>query len=707
MLEVSLLGPVRVSRDGVEVDPGAPMQRLLVAVLALAGGRAVGRDALIDALWGQWPPRTALNVLRTYVSRVRAVLGAGAVPAVGDGYALSGFTTDLAAFERLTGQERYGEALRLWRGEALAGVGGDYAGAQRGLLEERRLSVLERRIERDLDEGRHAEALGELSALSEAHPLRERLRGALMTALYRSGRQAEALAAFARTRALLADELGVDPSRELAELHVRMLRADPALSGPASSESALSDPASFDPPLSGRPPPGTAVSGPAGVVRPAQLPADVADFTGRAAQVRELTAALARGRAPAVVAVAGIGGVGKTTLAVRAAHGVRERFPDGQLAIDLRGASAEPVDPAVALERFLRALGAGRIPEEPEERAALYRSLLADRRILVLLDNAATAAQVRPLLPGTPGCAVIVTGRARLAGLPTSRTLDLGVPERAEALGLLAAVAGEERVAAEPEAAARVVAFCGRLPLAVRIAASRLAARPGWSLAVLGDRLADERRRLSELTVGDLAVEATFALGHDQLSAEQSRAFRLLALADAPEITLRTAAVVLDTPEPERLCESLVDLAMLESASPGVYRYHDLLRVYGAAKAEPGERVRALARLMGDWLNSVRNAAAVLDGLPRRLTPGRDFTEPRAAADWLAEEAACMVATLRAHEGEPGPLDPTGSTLAVARALRGAGGDGEPYDVLTRGLLALGRGGPEPGVRAALRALRA
>ncbi|MEV4163685.1 AfsR/SARP family transcriptional regulator [Nonomuraea dietziae] len=651
-MRLQLLGQVRAG----DTDLGGARQRLLLAALALAGGRALSRDTLLDALWEHDPPRTALNVLRTYASRLRAVLPPGAITLVGDGYALSGVTTDAEEFEALAaGRPR--EALALWRGEALAGLEGGYAAAQRARLEERRLTVLERAIEADLEAGLHAEAVAELRALVTAHPLRERLSALLMLALHRSGRQAEALAVYSDLRGLLSDELGIDPSPELSELHLRVLAGE-------------------------LPPPRTAV-------RPAQLPADLADFTGRAELVEALAAELAPGAALPVHVIAGIGGVGKTALAVRVAHRVRGRFPDGQLAIDLRGGS-DPMDPADALERLLGALGVDGPPAGLADRAALYRSLLDGRRMLVLLDNAASEAQVRPLLPGTSQCAVIVTGRSRLAALAGARTHDLDVLTRPEALSLLGAVAGRARIAAEPEAAVAVAEACAFLPLAVRIAAARLAARPGWNVAVLRDKVAGERR-LAELAIGDLAVERTFDLGYDQLAAEQARTFRLLAVADAPDLTLRVAAVVLGVDDPEPLCESLVDLNLLESPAPGRYRYHDLLRVFARSKVADEERDEALARLTGDWLRQVRAAAAASRG-----------GSPQAGA-WLAEEAACLVGTLRRHEGEPLPRRRQGSTLAVARALREVGG-GDSQEALVRGLIALGEG--DPATEEAMAALR-
>ncbi|MHA4820418.1 AfsR/SARP family transcriptional regulator, partial [Streptomyces aculeolatus] len=346
-----------------------------------------------------------------------------------------------------------------------------------------RLTLLEHRIELDLDAARHAEAVSELTALTAGHPLRERFRELLMLALYRSGRQAEALAVYADTRRLLQDELGVDPRQELAELQQRILQADEELAAPKA------EPQTGETPFR--------------VVRPAQLPATVSDFTGRVGVVEELGKELAN--APdtvmAVSSVSGIGGVGKTTLAVHVAHAARESFPDGQLYADLQGSGPSPAEPAAVLGAFLRALGTpdADIPEPVDERAALYRSVLAGRRILTLLDNARDAAQIRPLLPGTEGCAALITSRTRMTDLAGAHHVDLDVMAPDEALLLFTRIVGAERVDLERDAAMDVVAACGFLPLAIRIAASRLAARRTWTVSVLARKLSDEHRRLDEL----------------------------------------------------------------------------------------------------------------------------------------------------------------------------------------------------------------
>ncbi|MET9371540.1 BTAD domain-containing putative transcriptional regulator [Streptomyces griseoflavus] len=662
-LRFGVLGPVRAWRDDEPVATGSPQQRALLAALLLREGRTATAAELIDALWGGEPPSQALAAVRTYASRLRKVLDPGVLVSESGGYAVRGLgdgALDLAAAQELAteaekarsggdlsrAREVLNRALSLWDGETLAGVPGPYAEAQRARLEEWRLQLVEAGLDMDLEQGCHAEAVSELTALTAAHPLRERLRELLMLALYRSGRQAEALAVYADTRRLLADELGVDPRPGLRDLQQRILRADPALAEPSA-------------------PVAEAAAAP---VRPAQLPATVPDFTGRASFVRELSEALASASGPearvmAVSALAGIGGVGKTTLAVHVAHAARSAFPDGQLYVDLQGAGARSAEPETVLGSFLRALGTpdSAVPDTLEERAALYRSVLDGRKVLILLDNARDAAQIRPLLPGTAGCAALVTSRVRMVDLAGAHLVDLDVMSPEEALALFSRIVGEERVASEREAALDVVAACGFLPLAIRIAASRLAARRTWTVSVLAAKLADERRRLDELQAGDLAVKATFELGYGQLEPAQARAFRLLGLADGPDISLAAAAAVLDLPadDTEDLLESLVDTSLLESAAPGRYRFHDLVRLYARACAErdeqpPSEREAALSRVLDFYLTTAAQVFAIerpgdrlIDHLEPTRYDGLRFSERQDALDWLYSEANSLLSSAR------------------------------------------------------------
>ncbi|MFE2696962.1 AfsR/SARP family transcriptional regulator [Streptomyces mirabilis] len=658
-LHFSVLGPVRAWRNDEALPVGSPQQRALLAALLLREGRTATVAELIDGMWGEEPPPQALAAVRTYASRLRKVLAPGVLESNSGGYALrlEPGALDLQMVEDLAAQaeraradgaivearEYLHRALALWDGEPLASVPGPYAETQRVRLEEWRLQLLESRLGLDIETGEHVEALSELTRLTAAHPLRERPHELLMLALYRCGRQAEALAVYADTRRLLAEELGVDPRPELSALQQRILRFDTELdAAPADEEPA-----------------------PAVPLRPNQLPAAVPDFTGRASFVQELADQLTTrdGSLVAVSALGGIGGVGKTTLAVHIAHTARQHYPDGQLYVNLQGASARAAEPEAVLGTFLRALGTtdSAIPESLDERAALYRATLDGRRVLVLLDNARDATQVRPLLPGTSGCATIVTSRVRMIDLAGAHLVDLDVMSPEEALQLFIRIVGEPRVAAEREAALDVVAACGFLPLAIRIAASRLAARRTWTVSVLAAKLADERRRLNELQAGDLAVKATFDLGYNQLEPDQARAYRLLGLADSHDISLPAAAAMLalTVHEAEDLLESLVDTSLLESAAPGRYGYHDLVRLHARACAErdeqlPGESEAALSRLLDFYL--ARTAAAYAtdrpgDRLTAHLEPTNSdraaFADANAALEWLFTEASALLASLR------------------------------------------------------------
>jgi DNA-binding SARP family transcriptional activator len=685
-LRFAVLGPVRAWAGDRPLPPGSPQQRALLAALLLQSGRTATAQELVNALWGEEPPQQALAALRTYASRLRKSFVPRPDVLVTElgGYALrlgpfdeldldtvgklaAAAEKSTAAGDPMRAHELYGKALQLWDGEALGGVPGPEAEVQRARLAEQRLVLQEHRLDVGLQAGLHAESVSELTALTTGHPLRERLRELLMLALYRSGRQAEALAVYADARKLLIDELGVEPRAELSDLQQRILTGDVSLS-------AASQPSSAQP----------------SIARPAQLPATVPDFTGRAAFVAELGAQLASagGRVMAVSAVAGIGGVGKTTLAVQVAHVAREHFPDGQLYVDLHGAGSAPADPGAVLAAFLRALGTpdSSIPERTDERAALYRSLLDGRRLLTLLDNARDAAQVRPLLPGTAGCATLITSRMRMVDLAGAHLVDLDVMSPEEALTLFTRIVGPERINAEREAAMDVVGACGFLPLAIRISAARLAARRTWTVSTLARKLSDERRRLDELQAGDQAVKATFELGYGQLDREQARAFRLLGLADGPDISLPAAAALLDraVATTESVLESLVDTSLLESAAPGRYRFHDLVRLFARSCAErdeqpPSEREASRRRLLDFYLATAARVYEVQrpgDRLTAHLCPaqypGLDFTTTEAAVEWLFTEADCVLAC--AHGSSAGPaLAKAADLLLVTRDLSESG----------------------------------
>lgn len=679
-LRFALLGPVRAWHGATVLDVGTPQQQAVLAMLLLRAGRPVDLDELVDGVWGERPPRAAVGTVRTYASRLRTRLSASsdepALVSVGRGYALTvpPDAVDVHRFEVLAshaaGARSSGDparaasllhdALGLFEGRPLSGVPGPHADAVRDRLVERRLQVVRDRLATDLDLGHHHGLVGELTELCREHPLREELRALLMLALYRSGRAAEALGVYADTARVLAAEYGTDPGPELSALHRRILTTDDTLAAPPAR-------------------PGVTPGPPAG---PAQLPAGTADFTGRSGAVAELTAALAAsdGSALVVSSVAGIGGVGKTTLAVHVAHRAADRFPDGQLFVNLRGGRPDPADPGAVLAGFLRAFGVTdtAIPDGLDERAALYRSVLSGRRVLVLLDDARDVAQVRPLLPGSPTCAVIVTSRSRLAALPAARRVDLDVLEPDEALMLLGSIVGRARVSAESGPALALVGACGFLPLAVRIVGARLASRSGWTVESMALRLAVERDRLVELRVDDLDVETSFRLGYDQLDAATARAFRLLAVPDVADVTVPMAAAALDVPVPRvgDLLEKLVDLAMLESTGADRYRFHDLLRLFARAESErtdtDDDRSDVLVRLLDFHLATARNAYrvvrpghAVPDTLAATRSPGRRIVTRDDALDWAGVELGAVLAVVEQAMATGGP-PPVGPAVTLA-----------------------------------------
>jgi DNA-binding SARP family transcriptional activator/Flp pilus assembly protein TadD len=554
-------------------------------------------------------------------------------------------------------------------GSALAGVlATTVVAAEAERLELLRVDALEDRLDAELVCGRHVEVLTELEALVGEHPLRERLWGQLMVARYRSGRQAEALEAYQQLRRRLVDELGIEPGPELSRLHRAVLRHDPELQPPGAMAGGGTAQAPVTAPGHGP------------VAPPTQLPADLTDFIGREGDLARLErVAGAGGAAPAVVisAIDGMSGIGKSALAIRAAHRLASRFPGGQLYVNLQGATAglAPLAPLEVLGRFLRALGVAgdEIPAEVAEAAAVFRSAVAGRRLLVVLDNAADAAQVAPLLPGAPGCGVLVTSRRVLTSLDGAVHLHLDVLAPGEATALLGRIAGERCVAGEPEAAASVARLCGFLPLALRVAGARLAARPGWPLRALADQLADERSRLAELEVTERGVRASLAVSYEQLRSSgdaidraAADAFGLLGVPDVADISVPAVARLLDREEPasQALLERLVDAQLLETSAVGRYRFHDLVRLYArehAAATEPeSRRDDAVCRLLRWYLATARRATLLLrptdadlltaaeDALALPLE-GRDD-----AVRWFEAERANLLAAIRQAAGMQG-----------------------------------------------------
>nr|WP_246496525.1 AfsR/SARP family transcriptional regulator [Sphaerisporangium rubeum] len=588
-LRFEVLGPVRAWRDGAELDLGAPQRRALLAALLLHGGRPVPGDELVDAIWGDDPPRSAAQVIRSQVSRLRRVLdpAGGRAPAVieaaGGGYVLRarGAQIDRTVFEERLSVARDArragdvaaqsaalrEALALWSGTPLAGLRGDHAEAERTRLVELRLSAAEDLFAADIDLGRHVDAAAGLAAMAAEHPYRERVRELLMLALYRSGRQAEALGVFDETRRLLSRELGLDPGPGLREMQRRVLAGDAAAGEPV------------------------AVATGAGC-RPAQLPADLTDFVGREDLLRQVVAALTGPGVP-VVGLTGLAGVGKTATAVRAAHMAADLFPDGRFFVEL----GDGPEPAEVLGGLLASFGAADVPASARDRVALWRSMTSGRRVLVVLDDVRTAEQLRMLLPGAG--AVVLTARRRWyeVGGVDWRTVD-GLTE-AEGLALLERIAGAERVAAEPDVARRLVTKTSGQPLPIRLFGTRLVARPQWSLAVAERRIGLIEPRLPECT----AIDVPYLSVYGMLTAAQARTLRLTALAGDRPVSLAEAAALLDLPPSaaEDLLEALADLHLIEIVRLGTYRLLDPVRIFGVRRAlaedTAEDRAAALARL--------------------------------------------------------------------------------------------------------------
>ena len=754
-----LLGRMRAELGGVPLRLGSPQQQAVLAALLLKPGHRVSTEGLVDVLWPESPPPQARATVRTYVWRLRRELealvqepevlvshqgGYRLVLPVGAVDVLQAEELALLA-DRAKSEGRQEEARDLlcraddlWQGEPLAGVPGTFAELQRHRLAEFRLTLLEERIGLDVVLGRAARSVAELSALTAEYPLRERLYGLLMQALAQAGRQAEALEVFRRARQVLIEELGLEPDRDLLALHRRILDRDPDLAGTAAPSAGAGV---VLPTVPGRPPRPTAEARPEAAAAaparstagrstvtqptvtqptvgrttvgrptpvratpvqpvPAQLPPNEADFTGRREQLAELLDALSGSGAsrsgPAVAVVAGMGGVGKTTLALHAAHRLKHVYPDGQLYADLCSGGSVVSTPESVVTGFLHALGVGSdgLPEGLAARSALFRSMVAGRRLLVVLDDVRDTAQVRFLLPGSASCAVLATSRTRLAGLPAARQIDLSVFEPTEALCLLEQVIGAEPLAAEQDAALELVGACGFLPLAVRIVAARLAARPTWTIGTMLDRLADERHRIDELRVGDLAVGASFEMGYRQLDPHQAEAFRLVAAVQVADLTLASVAALLGVDErrTDDLLESLIDVAMLESRGPGRYRHHDLLRAFALQESElihPGEGAAARARLLAHLLATARTAFAlavpgdpVRDALAPAASAGLPLPDLEAARAWAAAETDCALA-LATHiarsfdgDGRPAEAPPGAGPSGPGSAGPGSAGAG-------------------------------
>jgi DNA-binding SARP family transcriptional activator len=691
-MRFGVLGSLQVIA-GDSDEPGvvsAARLRALLAVLLWRANQPVPVDELAELVWDGAPPGGAPEATRALVMRLRRRLDKRAAARIvtrAPGYAIevSGGELDAWRFETLTQKagaavhagrwaaaaRTAAEALGLWRGTPLMDIASQILRDQWvPQLEQLHVQALEWRIEADLHESRHEQLIPELRDLTIRHPLREHFHGQLMLALAKSGRQAEALTVYQEARRVLANELGIDPGTGLRRLQERILARDASLMTPPTAAEASLATAGPDGPVPG--------SDREGVV-PRQLPAPVQPFIGREAELAELDGLLERVDGPATVvisAIAGTAGVGKTALAVHWAHQIAERFPDGQLYANLRGfdPTGNPTPAATAIRALLDALEvpAKRIPASLDAQSGLYRSLMAGRRMLLVLDNARDAEQVRPLLPGSAGCLVVVTSRSDLAGLAAveaAHSLRLGLLTDAEAHALLAARLGPARIDAEPGAAAELVRLCARLPLALVIAAARAAARPRFRLRAFTGELADARNRLDALDTGDAlaSVRAVFSWSAGSLPAPVARMFGLLGLHPGPDIAVPAAASLAGVPLPQARAAlaALADAGLTAEHSPGRFSLHDLLRAYAAEQARAhgsdSANREAVGQVLDHYLHTAHAAALLLNPSrePITLTLARPGVTPehvvgdQQAIAWFEAEHHVLLsaATLAAETG--------------------------------------------------------
>lgn len=717
---LNILGPIELESAGVPVRIGGPREHIVLSILALRANRVVPTDTLVDAVWGEHPPSTARGQIQGCISALRKLFAdtdtSGVIRTHPAGYQLSIDAEDLDAsrFARLYADARRqagaGEqcvaartlrtALDLWRGSALQGTTSEQVRRATEVLDGARLDAVEERLRLELALGHHDEIIGELRALVADHPLRERFVAYLALALYRAGRQAESLEVLRQARSTLADEVGIDPGQELQDLERDVLNRSPRL-----------DPADTHPTDTLVPPPTHAVDPPRGptsgtgvpelvqdlgrtsppaapppasadvaelvdrmATNPRQLPRGAADFIGRSAQIKEITALLTEASGPAdnhyavpIIGIYGPGGVGKSTLALRVAHEVAQTYPDGHLYVDLQAAVEDRT--TVLLARFLRALGVSgtAIPEDRDERAELCRSRLADKRMLIVFDGVVSESQIIPLLPGNPNCAVLVTSRTRLDFLDGAYWFGLDVFDPETSKRMLETIVGPERLAAEMDAADQLVSYAGGLPLALRIAGARLASRPHWRIAELTRRMKNEVRRLDEFSYRGLELRSSIGSSYRSLPDIAKRLFRLFALSQAPDFPGWTAAALLNVSlaEAEQTLELLVDVQLLDLVESPTgrarYRFHDLIRVFAQerliATESEQDRLEALGRLFGAWLGLAERA--------HRSEYGGDYTTLHGAAaryrvaddedddvdtnplDWLETERGTLVAAVR------------------------------------------------------------
>jgi tetratricopeptide (TPR) repeat protein len=676
-VEYRLLGPVEVWAGGQQVDAGQPRQRAALAALLVDAGRVVPVETLIARVWGPAVPEHARATLRTHLSRIRRMLeqagqrgaAAGTLTRASGGYLLrvDPDQVDLHLFRRLAGGDSAVESLRsalaLWRGQPLAGIDGEWAGRMREIWGRERVDAAVTWARAELAEANPRPVLAALAELAAENPLVVSLTEVFMLALHAAGRGSEALELYARTHARLAEELGTDPGPELQALHQSLLRGEVETAASASQARQV----------------------------PRQLPAAAQLFTGRVVELADL-GKIHDASTVVITAIDGMAGVGKTALAVQAAHQMVDRYPDGQLFIDLHGytSGVAPVEPGQALDGMLRALGVPgeRIPSDLYQRAGLYRSRLADQRMVIVLDNAATEAQVTPLLPGAPGCVVLVTSRRRLAGLDHTHTLSLDTLSPHDAAALFRSTVSESSLTGEsPDLVAELVELCGHLPLAIRIAAARLRSHPTWDLAHLVRRLRDQRHRLAELSAGQRSVTAALDLSYQDLDVDLRRTLRLLGLHPGPDIDPYAAAALLDSSlaRTGRMLEQLLEAHLLQEPMPGRYRFHDLIRAHAAHTAmreESGDgRRAALDRLLDCYRYTASVAVDVVypyererrPQVPAAGTPAPELSDPAEAFGWLNSELPNLLAVARYASEHDRPVHLLHLSAILQRHLRSRG----------------------------------
>jgi DNA-binding SARP family transcriptional activator len=648
-MEFRLLGALEVIENDQEITPTAPKLREVLALLVLRNNQLVQIESLIDELWDENPPSSALSTLQTYIYKLRKILfdraddsslvtkQAGYLALIPPG------NVDACRFEESLIQGRkameegdaaasaqtLAEALSMWRGPALADVlPGSVLAAHVTRLEEAKLTAIELRIEAELKLGRHVQLISELKGLTWAHPYHEGLHTKLMLALYRAGRRSEALESYQQIRSVLVEELGVEPSTQTMRMQQSLLSSDPELDNVMA--------------------PAAPVRTVTALATPAQLPPDIADFSGRRSEVARVEQLMSRGTesgtAVQVALITGMPGVGKTVLGVRAAHRVASQFPGGQFFADLGAVDGKPPLPAAILWRFLRAIGLSpdEIPESTDERAKLFRTWTARQPALIFLDDAASARQVTPLLPGSPHCGVVVTSRSRLSGLPGTRHVELDLLAVPEGVELLANIAGRGRVGADVRGSEHLVELCGRLPLAIRSAAARLVATPAWPVAKVIQLLGAPRSRLDHLACAEYDVRARFDASYQRLSEPDKGGFRLLGLLGEDDFPGSRVAALLgcSVPEADELLARLIDHQLLRAMAPVAggdirYAFHELARLYARDRlrelidGEDRVALRPVARALIHVASTGARAVEPSQHSQRELTEGRVPGRPR------------------------------------------------------------------------------